>query len=96
MRVSVETAVVGEGNSLKNNLRFWISNISAKKERVQNHSMYTVKKVSEFAWLVTYRLRTGKSLLFSHRLSSWHYCRRQCFFNFFMFNMLANKSLPCL
>jgi hypothetical protein len=39
IRVSVEAAVVGEGNSLKNNLGFWINNISVKKESVQNYSM---------------------------------------------------------
>ena len=48
MRVSVEAAVIGEGNSLKNNLRFWINNTSVKKESVQNSSMYKVKKFSEF------------------------------------------------
>jgi hypothetical protein len=44
MRVSVEAAVVGKGNSLKNNLRFWINTISVKKESEQNFRMYTVKK----------------------------------------------------
>ncbi len=77
--MSVEAAVVGEGNSLKNNLRFWIKTISVKKESVQNYRMYTVKKVSEFG-LVTSRLRTGKLLTVFYSVASWHYCRRrQCF-----------------
>ncbi len=44
MRVSVEAAVVGKGNSLKITLRFWTNHILPKKESVQYYSMQTVKK----------------------------------------------------